>query len=478
MNFPRIIQGGMGAGVSHWSLARTVSMAGQLGVVSGTALDVILARRLQDGDAGGHMREALAAFPDQGIAERILSTYFIEGGRGRGCPYRHTPMLNARPGRPARELIVAGNFVEVHLAKRGHPGVVGINYLGKIEMPTLCSLYGAMLAGVDYVLMGAGVPTQIPGVLDKLTEHGGVSLRIHVDGANAEDDHRLHFDPSALLGTGRAPLKRPRFLPIISSVVLANALLKKASGPVQGFIVEGPTAGGHNAPPRGSAELSPRGEPVYGPKDRVDLARMCQLGLPFWLAGGYGHPQRLREAIDAGAAGIQVGTAFALSGDSGLDDSLRSSIIHDVMNGGATVFTDPKASPTGFPLKVISVPDTNSERQVYDSRTRICDLGYLRTPYKLADGSIGYRCPAEPEDDFVSKNGRPEDIVGRKCLCNGLLANIGLAQTRDNRCLEQPLVTTGDDLTGVRNLVQTYGPSYSARNVIDYLLSETASSMA
>ena len=45
---PKIIQGGMGVGVSSWRLARAVSALGQLGVVSGTALDQVLARRLQD----------------------------------------------------------------------------------------------------------------------------------------------------------------------------------------------------------------------------------------------------------------------------------------------------------------------------------------------------------------------------------------------------------------------------------------------
>ena len=60
---PLIIQGGMGAGVSNWRLAQAVSRLGQLGVVSGTALDQILARRLQDGDPGGHMRRGLDAFP-------------------------------------------------------------------------------------------------------------------------------------------------------------------------------------------------------------------------------------------------------------------------------------------------------------------------------------------------------------------------------------------------------------------------------
>jgi nitronate monooxygenase len=58
--------------------------------------------------------------------------------------------------------------------------------------------------------------------------------------------------------------------------------------------------------------LNSRGEPVYGDRDRVDLDRMRALGLPFWLAGGYGSPEKLEEALSLGAAGVQVGTAFLL----------------------------------------------------------------------------------------------------------------------------------------------------------------------
>ncbi len=45
---PIIIQGGMGAGVSSWSLARAVSKAGQLGVVSGTAIVDLSGRSRSD----------------------------------------------------------------------------------------------------------------------------------------------------------------------------------------------------------------------------------------------------------------------------------------------------------------------------------------------------------------------------------------------------------------------------------------------
>jgi nitronate monooxygenase len=163
---PTIIQGGMGAGVSNWRLARAVSQLGHLGVVSGTALDQILARRLQDGDSGGHMRLGLSRFPVQEIAERILHEYYIPGGKPDRTPYKKLPLHDQNGPREREELCVVANFVEVFLARQGHDNPVGINYLEKIQIPHLPSLYGAMLAGVGYVLMGAGIPVKIPGVLD------------------------------------------------------------------------------------------------------------------------------------------------------------------------------------------------------------------------------------------------------------------------------------------------------------------------
>ncbi|UJH70774.1 hypothetical protein [Ornithinimicrobium sp. INDO-MA30-4] len=115
---PIIIQGGMGVAVSSWQLAREVSMAGQMGVISGTAMDAVLARRLQQGDPGGHMRRALAAFPSPEMAARILDKFFIEGGKAEDAPYRPLPKLTLDTSRAAAELAVVGNFAEVWCAKR------------------------------------------------------------------------------------------------------------------------------------------------------------------------------------------------------------------------------------------------------------------------------------------------------------------------------------------------------------------------
>ncbi len=180
---PQVIQGGMGVAISNWHLARAVSMAGGLGVVSGTALDQVLARRLQDGDPGGHMRRALEAFPVPAIATRLVERYFIEGGKDPRAAYATLPMHTREGCRELRELCVAANFVEVWLAREGHGGPVGINYLEKIQIPHLPSIYGAMLAGVDYVLMGAGIPLKIPGAIDALAAHAPATYPLTVSGS-------------------------------------------------------------------------------------------------------------------------------------------------------------------------------------------------------------------------------------------------------------------------------------------------------
>lgn len=175
---PLIIQGGMGVGVSGWELASAVAKTGQLGVVSGVALHAVLARRLQLGDPGGHLREALGHFPRQDIAARILQRYFVPGGIGPGTPFRPVPQLALRPNPWRDALIAAGNFAHVWLARRGYDGPVGINYLEKIQLATPAAAYGAMLAGVDYVLMGAASRGRSPRCLTRSPRANGQSCRL------------------------------------------------------------------------------------------------------------------------------------------------------------------------------------------------------------------------------------------------------------------------------------------------------------
>jgi len=476
MNEPVIIQGGMGAGVSNWRLAQAVSRLGQLGLVSGTALDQILARRLQDGDSGGHMRRGLDAFPDRAMAERVWQSYFIPGGRSERTPYKALPLLTKDNPRELVELNIVANFVEVYLARQGHTNPVGINFLEKIQAAHLACIYGAMLGGVGYVIMGAGIPLKIPGVLNSYVNHEPAEYTVHVTGALETDDTTMRFDPREYMAVLPGQLLRPKFLPIVSSNTLALTMLKKANGRVDGLVVETRTAGGHNAPPRGRMQLSEMGEPIYGERDSIDIAKLRELGVPFWLAGGYGHPDKVREALAQGAAGVQVGTAFEFAWESGLEEEFKVALLAKVVDGTASVFTDPLASPTGFPFKVARLEGTNSEPDNYAERPRICDLGFLREAYRTEDGQFGYRCAAEPVSVYVAKGGNAEDTVGRKCVCNGLLANIGLPQVRNGKRTEYPLITAGDDLTSIARFLKPGRVDYSAKDVVDLLLTGTRTS--
>lgn len=468
---PTIVQGGMGVAVSDWRLARAVARAGEFGVVSGTALDTVLVRRLQDGDSGGHVRRAMARFPLAHVAEAVTKKFFRPNGRAPHEPYALLPLPRQQLGRAREELLMLGAFVEVFLAKDGHRGRVGINLLTKIQIPNLALLYGALLAGVDAVLMGAGIPREIPGALDALAVHAPATLRFDVEGAT--EPSSLQFDPREHDFDRSQELVRPSFYPIVASHSLAAMLAKKANGRVDGFVVEGPTAGGHNAPPRGELVLDERGQPVYGARDEVELARIAELGLPFWVAGGKGRPDELVRAHAAGAAGIQVGTLFAFCDESGLAPELKRAVLASVARGAVDVRTDPRASPTGFPFKLVRWIDAPAPSR---ERERTCDLGYLRTAFAKPDGGVGYRCPSESVERYCAAGGAREDTDGRVCLCNGLLASAGFAQTRGDG-VEPPLVTSGDDLTRLAHFLGER-TSYRAAEVIEYLLGRAAVTLA
>lgn len=500
---PHIIQGGMGVRISKWELAREVAKKGELGVISGTAMDTVLVRELQNGDPEGAMQKALASFPDQDMANRILEKYYIEGGKDPNKPYRSLPLWSVTPPQQLLEVCVLANYCEVWLAKHeddGTPidGVVGMNLLTKVQLPTTPSLYGAMLADVDYVIMGAGIPMKIPGILDNLSEAEDCKQQIDlVD--HTDDSVSLEFSPKGFWkAAGKPelakPLKRPNFVPIVSSVVLAQSLLKRATGKgpthgINGFVVELNTAGGHNAPPRGfkydakskthAANLNERGEPVYGEKDDVDLKKFAKAtkGLPFWFAGSYADPGKLCEVIEAGGAGIQVGTAFSLAQESGMDKSAKQTICDKIADiGDMDVFTDPVASPTGFPFKVLKIDNSLADEGHYENRPRVCNLGYLRDMYKKEDGTLGFRCASEPVAEYLKKGGELEATLGRKCLCNALCANIGCPQVQPKSgYTEEMLITIGDDINNCRRYMQKDESGhwgYSATDVIDYLLSE------
>ena len=467
-SYPTIIQGGMGIAVSSWQLAKEVSIAGELGVISGTAIDSVVARRLQDGDLTGDIRRAMAAYPHQETIKEIMDRFFIEGGREDGKPYLDVPKLSIKGNLFSNKLLAVASFVEVWLAKEGHNGLIGMNILEKIQLAIPAQLYGAMLADVDYILIGAGIPAQVPHLLNEISQGNKVAMKVDV--ADTKDKHYLHFDPRTL-GLDNFPIKRPLFLAIVTSHALVAYLNKDEETKPDGYVIEYHVAGGHNAPPRAKNHVNDEGEAVYNELDIPNLEKIHASGSPFWLAGGYATPEKVKEAISCGAQGVQVGSLFALANESGFTNENRSSILVSLADPTMRVMTDASASPTGFPFKVIQNNQTLSNDNLYKERTRICDLGYLRTMFQREKGGIGYRCPAEPLDNYEFKNGEVDQAQGSKCLCNALMADIGLGQVRPDGRTEISLLTFGSDLDGPRALRALHPDGWNAVQALNFLKS-------
>jgi NAD(P)H-dependent flavin oxidoreductase YrpB (nitropropane dioxygenase family) len=494
-----IIQAGMGAGVSDYNLARKSSIVGNgkvLGVVSGVALNEIMVRRLQNGDPSGKIRHALSKFPDQETAREIIDKYFIEGGKPSEKRYHSSPFPGFNQdsdrvltlNKDLEKLIIAANFVEVFLAKEGHDNPIGINYLYKIQWPFLPSVYGAMLAGVDATLIGAGFPCRFSKVLDGFSV--GESATIQIPVGETKETYFMKFDPKNIF-ENCPELDRPFFIGIEG-----NHLGAKAVPDADGYVGEKDIGGGHSAPCR-SGELTSRGEPEYGPKDAMDLEKFSRIldkneqangyRQQFWRAGGYA--DKLKQAqeegvvrvqgdvvIVQGAVGVQVGSLFEWCRQSGLSPELRErglNIIMDetldeIVDGKIVyraVFKDPRVSTSGFPFNVLQVPETLSERSVYDARTRRCDLGYLAELYLDGD-KINLRCPGEIKEVYINKKrGKIEDTIRRGCLCNSLITNLGLGSFG-----EMPLITQGSDLSSIRAVIKKHGRDYGVEEAIDYIL--------
>jgi NAD(P)H-dependent flavin oxidoreductase YrpB (nitropropane dioxygenase family) len=343
-------------------------------------------------------------------------------------------------------------------------------------------MYGAMLAGVDGIIVGAGNPDGLPAVRSRLAQHAAVTSELSVLYRESGETFQLTFDPRQV-AQGRlaqVPLAPPAFLAIVSLENLVQALAHSQTEPPDGFIIEHHTAGGHNAGPQGPLKKDEKGQPIYGPDDEPDLQAIRQVGLPFWLAGGYGSREKLAQALAAGATGVQVGSVFALSEESGIKSAYRSAIMAQLkkeMDDSKMVLTT-LFSPTGFPFKVVQLDGTLANQEVYTNRMRVCDIGLLQQrglskPAKDGTRRLFQRCPAAPLDDFVSKRGLPLNTTDRRCLCNGLLACVGLGQAglQNGEQMEEPaIVTLGNHLDGIRRLSRNGQSPYWVRDVVADIL--------
>jgi len=177
-----------------------------------------------------------------------------------------------------------------------------------------------------------------------------------------------------------------------------------------------------------------------------------------------------------------VGSNFALAEESGMKPNFRTAIMNRLKKeteDAPLVYTT-LFSPTGYPFKVVQIEDTLADDEVYASRRRVCDLGLLQQrglSQPDADGTrrLFTRCQAAPVEDFVNKRGLPRNTEEKRCLCNGLLACIGLGQVRlpkDALAEEPAIVTLGNHLDGIRRLTCHGQSRYWAKDAVIDLLGE------
>jgi len=190
--------------------------------------------------------------------------------------------------------------------------------------------------------------------------------------------------------------------------------------------------------------------------------------------------EAVRQALAAGAAGVQAGTVFALAEESGMKPVYRTALFDELKRGkdDAALVRTTLFSPTGFPFKVAQLGGTLAEDSVYAARRRVCDLGYLlqcglSKPDEDGARRLFQRCPAAPVDSFTRKRGLPFNTQDKRCLCNGLLACVGLGQViqHNGEWVEEPaIVTLGNHLDGVRRLSRHGQFPYWARDAVNDIL--------
>ncbi len=456
----RVVCGGMGVDISGWKLAGEVARLGGVGTISATGQGDVLARRLTQlrRDPDNHelqlVKDSLETFPNPSMVDRVLDKYHEHVSSEDTGERRYRPTQQPRIGALEAEMLqVLGTYVQADLAKRraGGRGLVAVNTLGKIPRMVAPSAIGAILAGADVFVQGAGVPDQVPQLLTDLTVTGGGRYRMDVAGL-PDVYQEYSMERYNLDGV---PVARPEAWGIVSRTDVAKRLAQVG---IEALVIESAQAGGHNAP-------------TSGPE--APLAEYLEFGLPCIVAGGVA--QKGLSAIQAeGGEAIQIGSLFALSNESGMDPMLRARTLRGIINQKQPlqVRQDEHISPTGFPFQVAEVAGTVSQAEVLQERSRVCDLAFLTQGYKKKDGSIGYRCPAEPIEQFERKIASPilaRNIGERACLCNNLFAAAGLAQRRGE--YEEPaLVTLGSTVEAdVMAVARAYKLPITAAKVFEFV---------
>jgi nitronate monooxygenase len=305
-----IIQGGMGVGVSLHPLAKAVAQNGGIGVISSVALDRLLSKR-------------------------------------NGKKYS----------------IYEACEEEVALAKDGS-NCIGINIMVAVQKDYEASVKGAIAGGVDIIISGAGLPTELPKV---------------------------------------ASSKDVALVPIVSSLRAFDIICKRwerFGARPDAVVVEGPLAGGHLG--FRFADLEKEENKLENLLPPIKEKAIKCGDIPVIVAGGIYTHDDIKKFLDMGADGVQMGTRFLATFESSATFEYKQAVIRADKDDIVVAYRP--GSPSGLPFRVIKSSPMYQDA-LLAKRHPNCDKGYLLN-------KDGY-CPAMV------------DNVNYFCICNGLLSSAG-----------------------------------------------------
>lgn len=329
MPYP-IVQGGMGVGVSLAPLAGAVAREGGLGIVSSACIDRVISKR----------------------DSRRYNSY-------------------------------EAAYAEVALSKAAG-GYAGINVMGALARDYNDSVKGALDAGADAVISGAGLPVSLPSIQNP---------------------------------------KDTALIPIVSSVRALEIICKKwerLGYRPDAVVLEGPLAGGHLGFRMEQLDLEENKLENLLPPVK-DLARKYG-DFPVIVAGGIYSYEDIVRFIKMGADGVQMGTRFLATDESSATAEYKQAVI-DAKEEDILVASDP-GSPCGLPFRVIKNCPMYASA-IKRLRPPKCDKGYVLLKDKEGKFTV---CHAK------------ESNAHHFCICNGLLSSSGY-----NPDKEEPLYTVGQN---------------------------------
>jgi nitronate monooxygenase len=328
----------MGVGVSLSPLARAVAQEGGVGIISSACLDRLLSKR-------------------------------------------NGKKLN----------VYEAAYEEVSLSKSAG-GFAGINIMCALVRDYEDSVRGALDAGADAIISGAGLPMSLPAI--------------------------------------QAP-KDTALIPIVSSPRALELICKKwerLGARPDAVVLEGPLAGGHLGFKMDQVDLECNILENLLPPVK-DMA-MKYGDFPLIVAGGIYTYQDITRFIKMGADGVQMGTRFLATEESSASEAYKQAVLR-AKKEDIVVAHDP-GSPCGLPFRVIK------QSPMYVSalqklRKPKCDKGYVLL--KDADGKFS-KCPAKESNEH------------HFCICNGLLSSANY-----NPDKEEALYTVGTSAYRIDKIV-------------------------